>query len=63
MESQFITCKDCGQEFEFTERDQEFYASKTDKETGMPFTAPKRCYACREKKKQRFAERDRQQQG
>lgn len=40
-----ITCVDCGAEFVFTVRDQEFYAEKG-------FTnEPKRCKACREAKK------------
>ncbi len=41
-----IKCVDCGAEFVFTVRDQEFYAEKG-------FTnEPKRCKACREAKKQ-----------
>lgn len=40
-----IKCVDCGTEFTFTARDQEFYAEKG-------FTnEPKRCKACRDKKK------------
>lgn len=40
-----ITCVDCGAEFVFTVRDQEFYAEKG-------FTnEPKRCKACRDAKK------------
>ena len=40
-----IKCVDCGQEFVFTAGEQAFYASKG-------FTnKPKRCKACREKKK------------
>ena len=40
-----IKCVDCGTEFVFTARDQEFYAEKG-------FTnEPKRCKACRDKKK------------
>lgn len=40
-----IKCIDCGTEFTFTARDQEFYAEKG-------FTnEPKRCKACRDKKK------------
>ena len=40
-----IKCGDCGTEFTFTARDQEFYAEKG-------FTnEPKRCKACRDKKK------------
>ncbi len=40
-----IKCLDCGTEFTFTARDQEFYAEKG-------FTnEPKRCKACRDKRK------------
>lgn len=40
-----IKCVDCGYEFTFTARDQEFYAEKG-------FTnEPKRCRNCRDKKK------------
>ena len=40
-----IKCVDCGTEFVFTARDQEFYQEKG-------FTnEPKRCKACRDKKK------------
>ena len=40
-----ITCVDCGAEFVFTVREQEFYAEKG-------FTnEPKRCKACRDAKK------------
>lgn len=39
-----IICKDCGREFTFTVRDQEFYNK-------MKFTEPTRCRECREKRK------------
>ncbi len=39
-----IVCKDCGAEFVFTEREQEFYASKN-------FSEPVRCKACRDARK------------
>jgi len=42
---QTIRCQDCGQDFDFTIRDQDFYADKG-------FMPPKRCRACREKRKQ-----------
>ena len=45
METKTIVCQDCGKEFEFTVREQEFY-----KEKG--FSEPKRCKDCREKRKQ-----------
>lgn len=41
-----LKCEDCGENFVFTAGDQEFYAEKG-------FTnKPKRCKACRDKKKQ-----------
>jgi len=40
-----ITCVDCGEEFVFTARNQEFYAEK-----GFN-NEPKRCKSCRDKKK------------
>lgn len=42
-----IKCIDCQQDFEHTERDQEFYKERE-------FTPPKRCRSCRNKKKARF---------
>ena len=43
-----ITCVDCGAEFLFTVRDQEFYAEKG-------FTnEPKRCKACRDARKNKY---------
>ena len=43
-----LTCTDCGEQFVFTERDQEFYAQRG-------FTEPRRCASCRAIKK---AQRD-----
>ena len=43
-----LTCGDCGETFIFTERDQEFFASKG-------FQDPKRCPACR---RARMGQRD-----
>jgi len=40
-----IQCQDCGKDFTFTQNDQEFYQEKG-------YTQPKRCKACREKRKQ-----------
>lgn len=37
-------CKDCGENFTFSTREQEFY-----KEKGFP--DPKRCKSCRQKRK------------
>lgn len=44
MENKTIICKDCGKEFTFTVREQEFYASKN-------FSEPVRCKECRIAKK------------
>lgn len=52
MGTQYLTCIDCKADFEFTERDQEFYADRG-------YSTPKRCKPCREKKKAKFEERDR----
>ena len=41
-----IKCQDCGEEFNFSEREQEFYAEK-----GFP--DPKRCHFCRKARKER----------
>lgn len=55
MPDQTLVCVDCQNEFTFSERDQAFYAQKQ-------FTAPKRCKACRDIKKQ-SRERQDQQRG
>ncbi|MBP1704628.1 MAG: hypothetical protein H6Q36_367 [Chloroflexi bacterium] len=39
-----LTCIDCGQEFVFTARDQEFYATRQ-------FSEPRRCPSCRASRK------------
>jgi CxxC-x17-CxxC domain-containing protein len=39
-----LTCADCGQEFVFSGREQEFYATRG-------FTEPRRCSACRASRK------------
>ena len=44
MADQTITCRDCGNDFTFTEGEQEFYASKD-------LSAPQRCKDCRASKK------------
>ena len=48
-----IACVDCNEEFQFTAREQEFYAEKG-------FTnEPKRCKVCRDKKKaEKFGNRN-----
>ena len=45
FQDQQLQCADCGSESTFTGAEQAFYADKG-------FSAPKRCPACREKKKQ-----------
>ena len=45
LQDEIIVCKDCGKEFTFTVRDQEFY-----KEKGYEHK-PVRCRECRAKKK------------
>lgn len=53
MADKTLNCKDCGQEFIFTEGEQEFY-----KEKGFE-NEPQRCPACRKAKKQaRFESRN-----
>ena len=49
MGDKVLQCKDCGDEFVFTERDQEFYQRQG-------FQEPKRCKPCRERKKRERAE-------
>lgn len=44
MPELIIACSDCGEEFPFPQRDQEFFKSKG-------WTEPKRCKACRAKRK------------
>jgi hypothetical protein len=46
MADKTLVCKDCGQEFVFTESEQAFY-----KEKGFE-NEPQRCPACRRAKKQ-----------
>ena len=53
LKDKVIVCKDCGKEFTFTVRDQEFY-----KEKGYEHE-PVRCRDCRNKRKQnRFNDRN-----
>lgn len=49
-----ITCEDCGEVFTFTEREQQFYAERE-------FSDPKRCRACRAKRKAKFNKNSRQE--
>ena len=50
LKDEVIVCKDCGKEFTFTVRDQEFY-----KEKGFEHK-PVRCRECRQKRKAERAE-------
>lgn len=50
LPDKILVCVDCGDEFEFSGRDQAFY-----KVHG--YVEPRRCYPCRKKKKARFASR------
>ncbi len=45
MADQTLTCRDCQAQFTFTEGEQQFYASKE-------LSAPQRCTACRQQRKQ-----------
>ena len=49
-EDKTLTCKDCGQDFEFTSGEQEFY-------TERGFSEPTRCRACRQARKAERASR------
>lgn len=44
MEDKTLTCKDCGAEFIFTAREQEFYKQNN-------FSEPLRCKPCRDARK------------
>ncbi len=44
MADRKLVCVDCGDEFDFTEGEQQFFADKG-------FDAPKRCKPCRQAKK------------
>jgi len=44
MPTEILTCADCKNTFEFTEKDQAFFAK-------MNFTKPRRCKACRDVRK------------
>lgn len=42
-----IKCQDCGEDFNFTEKDQKFYQEKG-------FEPPKRCHFCRKARKEKY---------
>lgn len=51
MEDKILTCKDCGSEFIFTDREQQFFAEKG-------FTnQPQRCRDCRQARRTQGADR------
>jgi CxxC-x17-CxxC domain-containing protein len=47
MPDREITCADCGANFPFTEREQEYYAERN-------LSQPKRCKACRDARRTSF---------
>ena len=53
MSNQVIKCQDCGENFNFSEREQEFY-----KEKG--FRPPKRCRFCRNARKERYLNKEKE---
>lgn len=53
MPDKKLNCADCGTEFIFSERDQQFFAQKG-------FADPKRCKPCRDIKKQSKVRQDQQ---
>lgn len=50
MSDKKLVCQDCEKEFEFSEREQEFYTQKG-------FEEPKRCPECRKARKQQKNQR------
>ncbi|MBI4447285.1 MAG: zinc-ribbon domain-containing protein [Acidobacteria bacterium] len=46
LQDKQIQCVDCGKDFTFSAKEQEFYQSKG-------FSQPKRCKPCRDKRKAR----------
>ena len=52
MPDKTLTCIDCGQEFSFSEKDQQFYNERG-------FQEPKRCKECRDKRKRQRQDRHR----
>lgn len=44
----------CGREFIITVGELEFYSSKFDELTGLPFELPKRCPLCRRKNREKY---------
>ena len=46
MSEQRLTCAECGREFPFPEREQEFYREKG-------YQVPRRCGECRQAKRER----------
>lgn len=62
-ESKFIKCihkfedgSVCGKEFEFTVKDQEFYAIQRDPVTGQSWKEPRRCFEHRKMQRARFGD-------
>lgn len=44
MEDKTLKCEDCGEDFDFSAKDQEFYVERG-------YQEPKRCKPCRDKRK------------
>lgn len=51
LKDKTIVCKDCGKEFTFTVREQEFYNEKG-------FSEPQRCKECRDARKAERSKRN-----
>ena len=60
MPDKTLTCQECKKPFVFTEREQQFFASRVDERTGQPWSDPKRCKACRDARKQAKPKQDMQ---
>jgi hypothetical protein len=51
MPDKNIKCADCGQEFVFSEQEQEHYHKLVDEGKFKEYNEPKRCLACRNARK------------
>lgn len=62
MPSEYIKCRDCEDEFEFTEEEQEYFArggARIGEDVQPAYPPPIRCKECRFKKKKRMEVFDR----
>lgn len=55
-----LLCKDCGEGFIWSARDQAFFGSQKDAKTGKSWNPPIRCVACRDINRQRREKQDQQ---